>query len=107
MRKADIEVQILTELSKAKVAFVIDVDGIIYYTTDEDREKGDKIIEQIEEQAKMKKWSCNVCGKEIEVEESYEPEMCCSGLREACGCMGQPTKKYWIEDIYGIDIDNL
>ena len=55
-------------------------------------------IEQIEGQAKMKKWSCNGCGKEIEVEESYEPEMCCSGLREACGCMGLPTNPIFCDD---------
>ena len=46
----------------------------------------------------MKKWQCNGCGKEIEVEESYEPEMCCRGLRDGCGCMGLPTNPVFCDE---------
>lgn len=38
------------------------------------------------------KWPCHGCGKNlVEVEEGYDPEYCCSGLSNQCGCMGQPT----------------
>ncbi len=38
----------------------------------------------------MKKWHCCGCSVEIEVEDDYEPEYCCSGLSNHCGCMEQP-----------------
>ncbi|MDD2470165.1 MAG: hypothetical protein PHI22_04485 [Bacilli bacterium] len=38
----------------------------------------------------MKKFECMACGKEIEVDEDYEPEYCCEVLSNACYCMGKP-----------------
>lgn len=46
----------------------------------------------------MKKWRCNLCRKEIEVYDEYEPKMCCSGLPEMCGCMGEPINPVFCDD---------
>lgn len=53
----------------------------------------------------MKAWVCDACGKGIEVPDDYEQERCCSGLREQCGCMGQPINPVFCDEceekIYG------
>ena len=46
----------------------------------------------------MKQWNCNACYKDIEVYDEYEPEMCCSGLREHCACMGQPINPVFCDE---------
>jgi len=54
----------------------------------------------------MKKRNCVTCGKEVEVEDDYKEEYCCSGLSEACGCMGMPTNPVFCDEceikIFGI-----
>lgn len=56
----------------------------------------------------MKKSTCYSCGKEIEVYDGYEPEYCCSGLKEQCGCMGEPINPLFCDDcekkIYGLSL---
>ena len=47
---------------------------------------------------KIKKWECDSCHIEIEVEDDYEPIFCCSGLPNQCGCMGKPTKPVFCDE---------
>ena len=58
---------------------------------------------------RMKKHYCDACGEEIEVEDDYQPEMCCSGMREACACMGLPINPVFCdlceEKIHGKAVD--
>jgi hypothetical protein len=44
----------------------------------------------------MKPWNCITCGKEIEVEDDYEPQYCCSG--RDCTCMGQPINPVFCDE---------
>lgn len=48
----------------------------------------------------MKPWKCDICGKSIDVEDDYEPQMCCTGsLYEIhCGCMGKPINPMFCND---------
>jgi hypothetical protein len=44
----------------------------------------------------MKKWNCDACGKEIEVYDEFEPEMCCDGRER--GCMGKPINPMFCDE---------
>ena len=46
----------------------------------------------------MKDWKCDGCHCDISVEDDFEHEFCCSGLREQCGCMGMPTNPVFCEE---------
>lgn len=39
----------------------------------------------------MKDEKCVGCGIIVRVSEKYEAKYCCSGLSNACGCMGLPV----------------
>lgn len=44
----------------------------------------------------MKSFECYACRKEIQVEDDYEPEYCCSGAN--CGCMGSPINPVFCDE---------
>ena len=46
----------------------------------------------------MKITDCAGCHKDIEVDDEYEPEYCCSGLREQCACMGMPINPVFCDE---------
>jgi hypothetical protein len=46
----------------------------------------------------MKDWKCDGCHCDTSVEDDFEYEFCCSGLREQCGCMGMPTNPVFCEE---------
>lgn len=46
----------------------------------------------------MKNWPCDICGKDIQVEDDYKSEYCCSGLDNQCGCMGKPINPVFCEE---------
>lgn len=46
----------------------------------------------------MKTIDCAGCHKDIEVDDEYEPEYCCSGLREQCGCMGMSINPVFCDE---------
>ena len=43
-------------------------------------------------------WECDGCGKKIEVEDNYEPEYCCRGLKDFCNCHGKPMNLAFCDD---------
>jgi len=64
----------------------------------------------------MKKWRCDACHCEIEVDDTYESQYCCNGrMDDACACMGKPinpifcnecTKIFNKDSIYYGDEEN-
>ena len=54
----------------------------------------------------MKTIQCVTCHKDIEVDDEYEPEYCCSGLSNQCGCMGLPINPVFCDEcaekIFGV-----
>jgi len=58
----------------------------------------------------MKPYQCDGCHKSIEVYDEYEPQMCCSGLREQCACMVLPINPVFCNEceeiIYGSRISD-
>lgn len=44
----------------------------------------------------VKDWKCRACGKQVEVEDDYEPQMCCSG--RDCGCMGMEVNPVFCDE---------
>jgi len=46
----------------------------------------------------MKDWKCDGCHCDTSVDDDFEYEFCCSGLREQCGCMGMPINPVFCDD---------
>jgi hypothetical protein len=46
---------------------------------------------------------CVACKmRKVEVEDDYEPEYCCRGLPDACGCMGKPINSVFCDECESI-----